>query len=131
MEMQEIFDVMSSKPEKIEKFESIDKADKTLKISAKSGKGVGLLKETIRKCFFKGNLEIGQGPIVTHLRHKAALAKAQESILQAQTSIQAGMDGECIAFDMRAALDSLGEITGAVCTEDILDRIFRDFCIGK
>jgi len=41
------------------------------------------------------------------------------------------MDAECIALDMRAALDSLGEITGAVSTEDILDRIFRDFCIGK
>ena len=68
---------------------------------------------------------------MTHLRHKAALAKAQESILQAQTSIQTGMDGECIALDMRGALDSLGEITGAVCTEDILDRVFRDFCIGK
>ena len=70
-----------------EKFESIDKTDKILKISAKSGKGVSLLKETIRKCFFKGNLEIGQGPIVTHLRHKAELAKAQESILQAQTCV--------------------------------------------
>ena len=131
MEIQEILNAMSSEYKKTEKFESINNAEKILKISVKSEKGLDLLKETIRKCFFRGKLEIGQGPIVTHLRHKAALAKAQESILQAQTSIQAGMDGECIAFDMRAALDSLGEITGAVCTEDILDRIFRDFCIGK
>jgi tRNA modification GTPase len=69
--------------------------------------------------------------MVTHLRHKAALAQAQESILHAQESIQGGMGGECIALDMRAALDSLGEITGAISTEDILDRIFREFCIGK
>ena len=131
MEIQEILNAMSSEYKKTEKFESINNAEKILKISVKSEKGLDLLKETIRKWFFKGNRETGQVPIVTHLRHKAALVKARESILQAQTSIQAGMDGECIAFDMRAALDSLGEITGAVCTEDILDRIFRDFCIGK
>ena len=131
VEKQEILNAMSSKSKKTDKLESTNKAEKILKISAESEKGLDLLKETIRKCFFKGNLETGQGPIVTHLRHKAALLKALESILQAQTSLQAGMDGECIAFDMRAALDSLGEITGAVCTEDILDRIFRDFCIGK
>ena len=131
VEIREILSTMSSKSKKIEKFESINDTDKILKISAKSETGIDLLKETIRKGFLKGNLEAGQDPIVTHLRHKAALVKARESILQAQTSIQTGMDGECIALDMRGALDSLGEITGAVCTEDILDRIFRDFCIGK
>jgi len=102
-----------------------------VRISAKNEEGLDTLKETIRSLFFKSNFEPGQAPIVTHLRHKAALAQAQESISQAQGSIKAGMDAECIALDMRAALDSLGEITGAISTEDILDRIFRDFCIGK
>ncbi len=102
-----------------------------VKISAKNEIGLDRLKEAIHSVFFKGNFESGQALIVTHLRHKAALAQAQESILQAQESIKAGMDAECIALDMRAALDSLGEITGAISTEDILDRIFRDFCIGK
>jgi len=102
-----------------------------VRISAKNEVGLDKLKETIQSLFFKGSFEPGQAPIVTHLRHKAALAQARESILQAQGSIKAGMDAECIALDMRAALDSLGEITGAISTEDILDRIFRDFCIGK
>jgi tRNA modification GTPase len=106
-------------------------AKRIIKISAKTGEGLDELKKTIRSWFLKGDFEPGQAPMVTHLRHKTALTKARDSIYQAQTSIKAGMDGECIALDMRGALDSLGEITGAVSTEDILDRIFRDFCIGK
>lgn len=102
-----------------------------IKISAKTGLGLDTLKETIRSCFLKSIFETGEVTIVTRLRHKTALTRARDSIQQAQASIEAGMDGECIALDMRGALDSLGEITGAVSTEDILDRIFRDFCIGK
>ena len=55
-----------------------------VRISAKNEVGFDRLKETIRSLFFKGNFEPGQAPIVTHLRHKAALAQARESILQAQ-----------------------------------------------
>ncbi|MDT7042901.1 tRNA uridine-5-carboxymethylaminomethyl(34) synthesis GTPase MnmE [Candidatus Nitronereus thalassa] len=102
-----------------------------IQISAKTGDGLDELKKSIRSCFLKDNFEPGQAPMVTHLRHKTALTKARDSIQQAQASIKAEMDGECIALDMRGALDSLGEITGAISTEDILDRIFRDFCIGK
>jgi len=105
--------------------------DKIVGISAKTEVGMDRLQEAIRSWFFKNDFEPGQTVMVTHLRHKAALVQARNSLLQAQHSLQAGMDGECIALDMRAALDSLGEITGAVCTEDILDRIFQDFCIGK
>jgi len=102
-----------------------------VRISAKNEMGLDVLKDTIRSCFLKSDFEPGQTPMVTRLRHKTALTQARDSIQQAQSSIEAGMDGECIALDMRGALDSLGEITGVVSTEDILDRIFRDFCIGK
>ncbi len=102
-----------------------------VRISAKTAMGLDRLKDVIRSLFLKGTFEPGHAPIVTHLRHKSALVQASDSIQQARQSIEAGMDSECIALDMRAALDSLGEITGAVSTEDLLDRIFRDFCIGK
>jgi tRNA modification GTPase len=49
----------------------------------------------------------------------------------ALASVEAGQAGELIAMDLRAAIDALGEITGAVSTDDILDRIFKEFCIGK
>lgn len=105
--------------------------DLFVRISAKHEIGIDVLKDTVRSWFLKSDFEPGQTPMVTRLRHKTALTQARDSIQQAQSSIKAGMDGECIALDMRGALDSLGEITGAVSTEDILDRIFRDFCIGK
>ena len=129
IEPHEILEALPLQP--LKKKESTVENHKILSISAKTEVGIDVLKETIRKWFLKNDFEPGQGPMVTHLRHKMALVQARESILQAHESIQAGMDGECIALDMRAALDCLGEITGAVCTEDILDRIFRDFCIGK
>jgi tRNA modification GTPase len=108
-----------------------DHDDLVVRLSAKTGLGIDSLKEKIRSIFMTGNFESREGPTVTHLRHKAGLAQACESIGQSLRSIQKGMDGECIALDMRAALDSLGEITGTVSTDDILDRVFRDFCIGK
>jgi tRNA modification GTPase len=46
-------------------------------------------------------------------------------------SVEARLSGEFVAVDLRAAVDALSEITGAVSTDDILDRIFREFCIGK
>ena len=76
---------------------------------------------------------------MTRLRHKASLEEAHRSIEEAMRSLERKESGECVALDIRAALDALGEITldalgeitGAVSTEDILDRIFQDFCIGK
>ena len=54
-----------------------------------------------------------------------------ESLGQALESVQWGVAGELVSIDVRAAADALGEITGAITTDEILDRIFSEFCIGK
>ena len=64
-------------------------------------------------------------------RHKTALEQTKDSLEQALSSVQAGLSPEFIAVDLRDALDSLGLIIGATYTDDILERIFNDFCIGK
>jgi tRNA modification GTPase len=64
-------------------------------------------------------------------RHKVALEQAKTSLGRALESINAGLSPEFVALDLRGALDSIGLIVGATYTEDILERIFRDFCIGK
>jgi tRNA modification GTPase len=69
--------------------------------------------------------------LVTHLRHQAALQRAAESLTATLNSVEAIAAAELIAVDLRTAIDALGEITGAVSTDDVLDRIFREFCIGK
>lgn len=102
-----------------------------VKISAKTGEGLDHLKEAIHRLFVKEGLEAAPSVLVTRLRHQAGLQHTHASLKEATASLQKGTWGECVALDIRGALDALGEITGAVSTEDILDRIFQDFCIGK
>lgn len=71
------------------------------------------------------------GVMVSRLRHRDALIKAGESLCCSHQSLCDGMPLDLIAVDLRAALGHIGEITGHVTTEDILDRIFSEFCIGK
>lgn len=70
-------------------------------------------------------------PVVTRLRHHVALTKAAESLALARQSISAGTPPDLIAVDVQDALDYLGAVTGVVTNEDVLDRIFAEFCVGK
>lgn len=100
-------------------------------ISAKSGAGLDGLKDRLRDLMVRPDFEPGESPTVTRLRHLAALSRSQEALTQAVDSVAKGLSGEFVAVDLRAAIEGLGEITGAVTTDDILDRIFKEFCIGK
>ncbi len=102
-----------------------------VKVSAKTGEGLDHLTSVIQSVCLKEGLEAAPSVLVTRLRHKASLEQAHRSLEEAMRSLERKESGECVALDIRAALDALGEITGAVSTEDILDRIFQDFCIGK
>ncbi len=102
-----------------------------VKVSAKTGEGLDHLTAGIQGVCLKEGLEATPSVLVTRLRHKASLERAHHSVEEAMRSLEKKESGECVALDIRAALDALGEITGAVSTEDILDRIFQDFCIGK
>jgi tRNA modification GTPase len=102
-----------------------------IRISAKTGEGLDLLRDRMRAAVLKADFEPSDGVVVTRLRHEAALRKACEGLGHARESVDAQAPAEFIAMDLRAAIEALGEITGAVSTDDILDRIFREFCIGK
>ncbi len=102
-----------------------------VKVSAKTGEGLDHLTSLIHSVCLKEGLEATPSVLVTRLRHKASLEQAYRSIEEAMRSLERKESGECVALDIRAALDALGEITGVISTEDILDRIFQDFCIGK
>ena len=106
-------------------------APEFVKVSAKTGEGLDHLTSVIQSVCLKEGLEATPSVLVTRLRHKAGLEQAHRSLEEAMRSLERKESGECVALDIRAALDALGEITGAVSTEDILDRIFQDFCIGK
>ncbi|HYA13650.1 MAG TPA: hypothetical protein VEF33_04845, partial [Syntrophales bacterium] len=67
----------------------------------------------------------------SNVRHKTAIDKTADLLSKAKESMINGLSPEFSAFDVRQALDCLGEIAGKTVTEEVLDRIFSTFCIGK
>ena len=95
------------------------------------GKGLDQLKAAVCEELLGGALRIGESPIVTNARHQEALRRADEGLGYAIESLENGMPPELVAVDLRISLDGLGDIVGKTTTEDILDRIFSQFCVGK
>jgi tRNA modification GTPase len=75
--------------------------------------------------------EMTTGALICDLRHKEALLRAQDALVSFERLVQDGAPLELAACELRVVLTSLGEITGETTTDDILDRIFSRFCIGK
>ena len=100
-------------------------------ISATTQMGLDALRGAIRKRVLTGGVESPDGVMVTNLRHADACQRALLGVEQAQHSVAADRAGELIALDLRIATDALGEITGTITTDEILERIFSEFCIGK
>jgi len=88
------------------------------------------LERTIEALIGSGD-EAGSSVAISRERHRAALAQAYEELQAARDAAAAGMPPEIIAVDIALAAEALDSITGAISNEDILDKIFRDFCIGK
>ncbi len=106
--------------------------ERIVHISAKTGTGIEELKDAASTLLrgSSGRAEAGE-IVLTELRHKLAIEKASESLSSFLRLLDAGESPEFLALDLRIALDSLGEITGEVTTEDVLGRIFSKFCVGK
>jgi len=101
-----------------------------VRISALTGDGLSKLKDMIVKRLLRHGIA-DEGIVITNLRHRLAIDKAVAAIEAAEEAIKTCSPYEIIAFEIRDALDGLGEIVGAVTTDDILNRIFSSFCIGK
>jgi tRNA modification GTPase len=69
--------------------------------------------------------------VVTNLRHYEHLLKTQDALTEVINGLQSGVTGDFLAQDIRLSLHHLGEITGTIVTDDLLDNIFSKFCIGK
>ena len=95
------------------------------------GKGLDKLKTVVTEELLGGKSIIGESLIVTNARHQEALRQAKEGLNYAIESLENRMPPDLIAVDLRITLDALGDIVGKTTTEDILDRIFSQFCIGK
>ena len=108
----------------------IPQGRKIINISAKFGTGLEDLKDAVMQSGC--NLDEAKGgAMITNLRHKQALEKTGKNIQAAKEAIARGDSPEIPAFELREALDNLDEITGKKIDDEVLDKIFASFCIGK
>jgi tRNA modification GTPase len=115
------------------KREDIDFFDgEVLEISAKEETGIEDMEERIYNYILKEDVEdSSEKLIITNIRHKSALEKTKEAVENIFETIDSEMPMDLISVDLKEALDSLSEITGEISSEDILDHVFSNFCVGK
>jgi tRNA modification GTPase len=99
-------------------------------VSARTGEGLDLLRRRLMEMVQGGAIE-SESVGVTNRRHADSLMKAREGLATALQSLRQASTNEFIAFDVREAANHLAEITGEITSEEILNDIFRKFCIGK
>jgi tRNA modification GTPase len=105
-------------------------AVRSVQVSAITGVGIDALRQAICDTVLQGRA-ISHHPVLANLRHKGALLRAEKALADLVRAADQKLPHEFWAADLHGAVDALGEIIGEVTTEDLLDRIFRDFCIGK
>ncbi len=109
---------------------SVNESNDVLFISAKEKTGIEKVKNKILSLVNLGQVKVGD-IIVSNSRHYDALSRAQISLDTVLKSLTTKMPTDLIAIDIRTAMHELGTITGDVSTDDLLESIFRNFCIGK
>jgi len=102
-----------------------------LEVSARTGEGLEDLRRRLLSRVSPAGALSPDELFLTSLRQRDLLARAAESLRRAEAAARDGLGGECMALDLREALDRLGEITGEVGLDEIYDQLFSSFCIGK
>jgi tRNA modification GTPase len=99
--------------------------------STVTGFGLPELEETIADLVLAGRTLQSESVLVTSARHQEALRRAAEHLQASLVPLGQGLPLDFVSIDLRAAYDALGEVTGETASDDLLDRIFSEFCIGK
>lgn len=104
---------------------------KIIEFSVKEKKGLDELEKTVAEMFSMGEISQNDDAVVTAVRHKDALIKARDALKGAINAIECGIELNMTFIDIENAISALGEITGQTVAEEIVDRIFHSFCVGK
>ncbi|MFC1576971.1 tRNA uridine-5-carboxymethylaminomethyl(34) synthesis GTPase MnmE [Candidatus Omnitrophota bacterium] len=110
---------------------SVLEADSALKVSAKDKTGIDDLEGAISDRMWAGRHLQGEGSVVANARHREALEAAYNNLNTALNSLKDSQGADIASVDIKEAIYHLGLITGKSVSDDILDRIFENFCIGK
>lgn len=102
-----------------------------IRTSALTSDGINEFESKMVDIALGGKVTSSDAFFVTNIRHKEALQRAANHLAEVQASLEADMPDDFATIDLTAALNALGEITGETVTEDLLETIFSQFCIGK
>src|SRR6185437_7923096 len=108
-----------------------DGAVELLPVSAVTGEGVGELKRAILQRLAPNGLAAPESGSLTSVRHEALLRESLEALENTRRAVEFGIPHEMLLLDLYAALGPVDAVTGATTADDILNRIFSTFCIGK
>ena len=122
-------DLNSKIDENDERFTSI--TENILKISALNKSGIDELYEKIAELFNLNEINLDNEILITNIRHKNIIYKSLENVNKAKEALEINMPIDIITIYIKEILEDLGEITGEVVTEDIINEIFSKFCLGK
>ncbi len=101
-------------------------------VSVETGEGLAALRERLARLAFTALSECGDvEPFITRERHRAALERALTEVREFQSARDAGIEGAVAATHLRATVTALEDVIGLVTTEDVLERVFAAFCVGK
>ena len=106
-------------------------SNKILKISALNGNGLEELYSTIVDLFRLNEINLDNEIIITNLRHKKLISKALTNVKKSKEALEENMPVDIVAIFIKDILEDLGNITGDVVTDDIINEIFSKFCLGK
>lgn len=107
------------------------KKDKILMLSAKEDLGFDVLKDKIETLFFNGEINIDEDVLISNERNKSSLYNSIQSLKSVINTVETKMPEDFISMDLIEAYRYLGEITGESLDEDVIDKIFSEFCLGK
>jgi tRNA modification GTPase len=102
-----------------------------VEVSCPTGHGLEALKDAVKGLVWQGDIGAEAVQIAINARHLDALRRSSEALEKAEVALQSQTSLELVAFDLRVAVNAVGEVVGATTTDDLLDRIFSTFCLGK
>lgn len=115
----------------MEKIKGLVKDKKIIKISLVEERGIEEVEEAIEALVYKGEIKAKNQLLVTNARHKNSLERGLQSIREGIEAIEKKMPLDFVEVDVKNTWEALGEITGDTVAEDIIDHIFKNFCLGK
>lgn len=116
---------------KIDLEKRLELETETTDVSCMTGDGIEALKDRIKDLVWSGDIKAENLQLMVNARHQNALMRAKEATEKTVDALRMDIALELAAMDLRIAVNAVGEIVGKTSTEDLLDKIFSQFCIGK